>query len=106
MRPAGTVPKAVIEIVNGPGVETVSPPISGQPASPASRARPAAKSASQPSVQPRGKASVRTKPSGLAPFAARSERLTASAFQPIEAGGSSGKKCTPATSASTVTTTS
>jgi len=87
-------------------VETVSPPMSGQPAASAMRARPAAKSASQTSVQPRGRASVRTKPSGFAPLAARSEMLTASAFQPIASGGSSGKKWTPATSASAVTTTS
>jgi len=93
MRPAGTLPKAVIESVSGPGVETVSPPISGQPASSAACFSPAAKAASQLSVQPFGKASASTKPSG-----------TASALRAIEPGGSSGKKCTPATSASAVTT--
>jgi hypothetical protein len=30
MRPFGTLPKAVIDSVKGPGVRTVSPPSSGQ----------------------------------------------------------------------------
>jgi hypothetical protein len=40
---------------------------------------------------------------GLAPIAARSERLTASAFQPRLSGSVSGKKWVPATSMSVVT---
>src|SRR6516164_4375248 len=40
--PAGTRPKAVIETVSGPGVDTVSPPSSGQPKPRASSPRPCA----------------------------------------------------------------
>jgi hypothetical protein len=39
---------------------------------------------------------------GVAPIAARSERLTASAFQPRLRGSVSGRKCVPATSMSVV----
>ena len=41
--PAGTRPNAVIEIISGPGVETVSPPNNGQPKWPASSPSPRAK---------------------------------------------------------------
>jgi len=51
-----------------------------------------------------GNASVSTKPAGFAPLAARSDRLTRSAFFAIASGGSLGKKCTPPTMASAVTT--
>src|SRR5579859_5812970 len=43
---------------------------------------------------------------GVAPFAARSERFTRSSFRPIRSGGSSGRKWTPATIASQVSTNS
>ena len=43
-------------------------------------------------------------PAGVAPFAARSERFTATSFQPTLAGGSVGRKCTPSAMLSWVTT--
>ena len=47
--PRGTRPNAVIEIISGPGVETVSPPSSGQPNGAASSPSARANGASQPS---------------------------------------------------------
>ena len=47
MVPCGSVPKAAIEIVTGPGVRSVSPPNSGQPYRFASAPRPRANSFSQ-----------------------------------------------------------
>ena len=49
-------------------------------------------------------ASVSTKPAGVAPLAARSDRFTRSALRAMVSGGSSGRKCTPSTMASVVTT--
>src|SRR6185312_13471479 len=43
-------------------------------------------------------------PAGLAPFAARSERLTATSFHPTLAGGSLERKCTPSAMLSWVIT--
>src|SRR5262249_5732330 len=51
-----------------------------------------------------GSASVRRKPSGRAPFAARSERLTRKALLATDRAASSGKKCTPPTMASVFST--
>ena len=45
--PGGTRPNAVIEIISGPGVDTVSPPSSGQPNCAASSPSPRANGASQ-----------------------------------------------------------
>ena len=61
--PGGTRPNAVIEIISGPGVETVSPPSSGQPNCSASSPSPRANGASQASSALRS-ASVSTKPAG------------------------------------------
>src|SRR3984893_3106058 len=103
--PDGTRPNAVIEIITGPGVETVSPPSSGQPNRPASSPSDRAKGAGRASSAARS-ASVSTKPAGVAPLAARSDRFTRSALRAIVSGGSSLRKCTPSTMASVVTTTS
>src|SRR5436305_1236358 len=84
--PAGTRPNAAIEIVSGPGVETVSPPSSGQPNGPASEPSPRANSVSHASSTARS-AIVSTKPAGVAPFAARSERFTRSALRATVSGG-------------------
>ena len=67
-------------------------------------AEPACKSLQPVVAEPFGNASVSRKPAGFAPLAARSDRLTRSAFCAIASGGSSGKKCTPPTMASAVTT--
>ena len=64
MRPAGTRPKAVIEIVSGPGVDTVSPPSNGHAKCLASSPSACANGASQLSFASR-KASVSTKPAGV-----------------------------------------
>ena len=101
--PAGTRPNAVIEIIRGPGVDTVSPPSSGQPNVQASSPSPRANGRSHVSSALRN-ASVSTKPAGVAPLAARSERFTRSALRAIVSGGSSDRKCTPSTMASVVTT--
>src|SRR6476660_9396000 len=101
--PGGTRPNAVIEIIRGPGVETVSPPSSGQPNFAASSPSPRANGVNQASSAARN-ASVSTKPAGVAPLAARSERFTRSALRASVSGGSSGRKCTPSTMASVVTT--
>ena len=45
-------------------------------------------------------------PRGRAPMAARSDKLTRSALRATSAGGSCSRKCTPATTASAVTTSS
>ena len=107
MRPSGTVPKAVIETLSGPGravgvaagelaaERRLRAPQAGREACRARRARALPGSASDHEVGER-----------RAPLAARSETLTASAFQAIAAGSSSGRKCTPAMTASVVTTSS
>ena len=89
--PAGTRPNAVIEIISGPGVETVSPPSSGQPNRATSSPSPRANDASQASSAERS-ASVSTNPAGVAPFAARSLRLTRSALRARVSGGSPEQK--------------
>src|SRR6266849_5391422 len=103
MLPWGTRPNAVIEIILGPGVETVSPPSSGQPKCDASSPSPRANGLSHASSALRN-AKVSTNPAGVAPLAARSERFTRSALRAMVSGGSSERKCTPSTMASVVTT--
>ena len=102
--PCGTAPSAAIETVIGPPVRSVSPPKSGQPKASASAPRPRANGASHASPVPSGSASVSRNPSGFAPLAARSERVVRSAFLATVSGGSSGKKCTPATMPSALST--
>src|SRR6516165_7545170 len=97
--PDGTCPNAEIETMIGPGVETVSPPNSGQPYCPASSPSPRAKGVSQASSTLRN-ASVSRKPAGIAPLAARSDKFLRSALRATVSGGSSGRKCTPSTMAS------
>src|SRR3954454_5400467 len=48
--------------------------------------------------------SARRAPAGAAPFAARSDKFTATSFQPTLAGGSPGRKCTPSAMLSWVKT--
>ena len=104
MVPRGTVPKAAIVTVTRPGVRSVSPPSSGQPNFLASAPSAAANFFSQPSATSAVSAIDSRKPSGRAPLAARSERLTRSAFLATAAGGSSGKKCTPEITPSVLST--
>ncbi len=106
MAPRGTAPKAAIATVTNPGVRSVSPPSSGQPNFLMSARRPAANFFSQRSSMSLVIARDSRKPSGLAPLAARSERLTRKAFLATASAGSSGKKCTPAITASVVSTSS
>ena len=65
---------------SGPGVRSVSPPSSGQPKCSASAPSPP-RSREPRLVDIRGSASDSRKPSGCAPLAARSERLTRSALR-------------------------
>src|SRR5581483_2247289 len=102
--PAGTLPNIAIEIVTGPGVRSVSPPNNGQPNSTESARRPSAKPASQASSISLGIASDRRKPSGRAPFAARSDKFTRSALLATACAASVGKKWTPPTMASVLST--
>ena len=104
MRPVGTSPTAVTDRVSGPFVFTVSPPRSGQEKSRDAAPKPAAKAASQLSVQSSGKARLKRKPAGSAPLAARSETFTPSALRAMEPGESSGRKWMRSTRASTVRT--
>jgi len=106
MVPLRTMPNAVIEIVTGPGVSTVSPPSSGQPERLAAAPSPRAKLLSHAPRRSFGSASVSRNPAGFAPLAARSDRFTPSALQATASGGSSAKKCTPPTMASAVRTSS
>src|SRR5574343_1700902 len=98
--PGSTSPMAVMQTLRGPLV--VSPPITSTPYSLAQAKKPSAKAAIQASSTT-GRAPARVTQRGVAPIAARSERLTASAFQPRFFGSVSGKKCVPATSMSVVT---
>ena len=68
------------------------------------RRAPRAKALSQASPTPFGQRERQQKARGFAPLAARSDRLTRSALRAIASGGSSGKKCTPPTMASVVST--
>ncbi len=70
----------------------------------ASSRRPCAKPASQSSPISFGSASDSRKPSGLAPLAARSDRLTRSALRATSRAASSAKKCTPPMMASVLST--
>jgi len=98
--PDAMVPRAVIEIVNGPAV--VSPPISGQKYCSEIENRSLENAFSQASFT-LGKAIARVNASGFAPMAARSERLTARALWPNSSGLALAKKCLPSTSISLVT---
>src|ERR1700722_4247705 len=69
-----------------------------------SAAKPLAKASIQASPQSGGKHVTSRYPTGTAPLAARSDRLTRSSFCAISPGGSSGRKCTPATMASVLRT--
>ena len=102
--PVGTSPIAVSDRVSGPGVDTVSPPRSAIPNAALSAASPAQNSPSHASLISFGRASASRYPSGAAPMAARSDRFTRRSFCAICPGGSSGRKCTPATMASLVST--
>ncbi len=95
--PSATSPKTVTHSVNGPRV--VSPPISSQPNASAHANRPRLNAASHGSSIA-GSATASVNASGVAPIAARSDRLTASVFQPIDSGSASAKKCRSATSRS------
>src|SRR5574343_797518 len=98
--PGSTSPMAVMQTLRGPLV--VSPPITSTPYSLAQAKKPSANAAIQASSTT-GRAPARVTQRGMAPMAARSERLTASAFQPRFFGSVSGRKCVPATSMSVVT---
>src|SRR5438445_4172048 len=63
----------------------VSPPTRGQPSSAAAAISPAARSSASP-LRPAPSTTPHTAARGVPPMAARSERLTASAFQPTSAG--------------------
>ena len=93
----GTSPSTVMHKVKGPRV--VSPPTSGQPYRDASASMPLENGSSQ-SQSSDGKASDKVKPSGRAPMAARSLKLTARALCPRASGATSAKKCRPCTSMS------
>ncbi len=97
--PAGTKPMAVIVMLKGPRV--VSPPTRQIPDCCASCCRPPANAVSH-SSSASGKVKASRNQRGSAPIAARSERLTASDFQPISAGLVGYGKCRPATSVSVV----
>ena len=102
--PSGTVPNMAMETTIGPGVRSVSPPNSGQPNRSASARKPCAKPSSHCSPISRGRASDKRNPSGRAPFAARSDKFTRNALPATVSAASSGKKCTPPTIASVVST--
>jgi hypothetical protein len=95
--PAGTSPNTVMQMLSGPCV--VSPPTSSQAWLSASANRPCAKPSSQASST-RGSASASENASGLAPQAARSLRLTASALWPSLNGSTVDRKWRPSTSMS------
>jgi hypothetical protein len=75
----GTSPNTVMQMFSGPWV--VSPPISSQPCASASASRPCETAPARPQSAC-GRARARVKARGLAPQAARSLRLTASALCP------------------------
>src|SRR5450755_946199 len=86
-----------MQIARGPRV--VSPPISSQPSSSARASRPRANGARNASSA-LGNARASVKASGLAPQAARSLRLTASALWPSRSGAAVDRKCRPSISMS------
>ena len=88
-------------MVNGPAV--VSPPTNATPCVSARSNKPAEKRSSHaPSADGNVNASVAQ--AGVAPMAAMSLKLTASARWPIERASQSAMKCRPATSVSTAAT--
>src|SRR6267378_3739114 len=89
-RPCGTSPMICTQMLRGP--RAVSPPIKSTSCSAASAKNPRAKSSSQVSSA-FGIVSASIAHFGVAPIAARSDRLTASALCPSESGSTSGKKC-------------
>lgn len=100
-RPGSTRPCAVTHTDSGPCV--VSPPTSATSCSDANAKKPSRK----PSTHARsgvGNDSDSVHHAGCAPIAARSERLTASAFQPMSPGAVPMGKCTPSLSVSIATT--
>src|SRR5262245_34878143 len=102
--PSGTLPNMAIETITGPGVRSVSPPNSGQPNRTASPRSPCANPSSQSPPVSFGSARDNRKPSGRAPLAARSDRFTRSALLATVCAASSGKKWTPPTMASVLST--
>jgi hypothetical protein len=97
---SGTSPNTVMQIVRGPLV--VSPPISSQPCRSASASKPQENGSSQ-AASASGKENASVNASGLAPIAARSDRLTARHLWPRLAGSAPAKKCRPSTSMSVET---
>ena len=98
--PSGTNPCTVTVMLSGPWV--VSPPTRASLNSPASAAKPLANWPTHcASASGNVKASVAQ--AGVAPMAARSDRLTASDFQPTSKARVLCGKCTPATSVSVLT---
>src|SRR5690606_9901702 len=91
--PGSTQPCTVTHTDSGPRV--VSPPTSATPCALASARNPSRKPSSQP-ASASGSDSDRLAHAGVAPIAARSDRFTASAFQPMSAAGVPSGKCTPA----------
>ena len=78
----------------------VSPPTRGAPDRAAARSAPRTTSWAHRRGVPGGTIKSRRRAAGSAPLAARSERLTFAAAAPIRAGGESGRKWVPSTSAS------
>src|SRR5690606_5826734 len=101
--PHRTWPMAVTPSARGPRV--VSPPTRATWCNPASSKKPSSM-ASHQAASGSGRVRERVHQAGSAPMAARSERLTASAFQPMSAGGWEARKWTPSLSTSVVTTSS
>ena len=96
-----TAPSAVTVIVNGPRV--VSPPTNATELIFASAPKPAPKRSTQFASRS-GKVSASKAHCGNAPIAARSDRFTASAFQPIAKASVALGKCRPATKVSQTAT--
>ena len=94
---AGTSPMICTHRLSGPRV--VSPPIRSTPCVRASRTKPREKAASQ-RASAFGSASASVAQRGVAPIAARSDKLTASVLCPSASGSAPAKKCVPSTSIS------
>ena len=99
--PCGTKPITCTPSVSGPRV--VSPPTRATSCIRANAPRPALNSASQPSSTD-GKVNDSSAQAGVAPMAAMSLRLTASARWPIDRGAEALGKCTPSTKVSLTAT--
>src|SRR5690625_4000023 len=102
-RAGSTWPMAVTPSASGPRV--VSPPTRATSWVSASAKKPSSIASHQAASGP-GRVSASVHQAGAAPMAARSDRLTASAFQPMSAGGYAARKWTPSLSTSVVTTSS